>query len=128
MEKTLDFAGHPDEAVSIEVTRTKMGCATHISGGTIEIGTFGEYDTHIEGGAFLHLRISVPVGMEVIRRDDLEGPSSVSNMALFPEEFPKQQENAASSAAPWRVLQVVPLTRAEKEQIENENVDATSAK
>ena len=114
MEKTLDFAGHPDKAVSIEETRAKMGCATRTSNDTIEIGTFGEYDTHIEGGAFLHLRISVPVGMEVICRDDLEGPYSISNMALFPEQFPKQQGNSASSAARWRILPVVPLTRVER--------------
>jgi hypothetical protein len=126
IEKTLDFAGRPGEAASIEEDRREMGCATRINGDTIAIGTFGEYDTNIEGGCYIHVRISVPIGIEVVRRDDLEGPSSVSNMALHPERFPGQQENAASSANPWRVLAVVPLTRAEREQIENAKKDATS--
>jgi hypothetical protein len=128
MEKTLGLTAHPDKAISIERTRTKMGCASRISSGTIEIGTFGEYETDGEGGAFLHVRISVPVGMEVVRRGDLEGESSVANIALFPDEFPRQRGNAASSAALWRVLTVVPLTRAEREQIEKQIAASASDK
>jgi hypothetical protein len=124
VEKTQDFVGHPAERASIVETRQEIGCATQTNGNTIAIGTFGESDTHIEGGNYVHLRISVPEGVEVVRRDDLEGPDSVSNKALNPDRFSKQELDAAPSGAPWRVPPVVPMARAEREQIEKEKAAA----
>jgi len=119
MEKLLDFAGHPGEAVSIAEDRKKMGCAMQTHGDTVAIGTFGEYDTHIEGGAFLHMVVWVPSSVQVVRRDDLDKPSSVANVAVHPGRFTKQDATAARSAGPWRILPTVPLTRAERKEIES---------
>ena len=50
MKKTLHFLGHPPEAMSIRQARKYMGCAVKAEKDAQIIATFGEWDSHIEGG------------------------------------------------------------------------------
>jgi hypothetical protein len=80
LKKTLDFAGHPPEPMSIRTGRTKMGCATKVEGQTLVIATFGEW-TSKEGGARIKLLLVVPKGVEVERRKGLAGSDSAAHPA-----------------------------------------------
>lgn len=67
-----------------------MGIATHIDGDVLEFSTFGEWDSHIEGGAMIEeLKFFVPEGTIIERGDDLQG------------EFSKAQGFDRKDAAPW---------------------------
>jgi hypothetical protein len=50
MEKVQGFGGHLGKPMSIRETRKKMGCARKTEAGKTVIGTFGEWDSNIEGG------------------------------------------------------------------------------
>ncbi|MDB5307454.1 MAG: hypothetical protein JWO38_1656 [Gemmataceae bacterium] len=76
MRKTLGFGGHPPESMSIRGARKNMGCAVRVEDGAVVIGTFGEWDSWVEGGAYLRLIAVVPKGVEVELRRGLAGPRS----------------------------------------------------
>jgi hypothetical protein len=78
IKKTLDFAGHPPEPMSIRTGRTKMGCATKVEGKTLVMATFGEW-TSKEGGARIKLLVVVPKGVKVERRKGLAGSDSAAH-------------------------------------------------
>jgi hypothetical protein len=65
MCKTLAFGGHPPERMSVSGVRKNMGCAVKAEGDTLTVATFGEWDSHIEGGTFMGLLFVVPEGVEV---------------------------------------------------------------
>jgi hypothetical protein len=77
MEKTLAFGGHPPERMSIRMARDHMGVGCKTEDGKVILATYGEWDSQIEGGAFLRLLVRVPEGVPVERRADLSGPESV---------------------------------------------------
>jgi hypothetical protein len=77
MKKTLAFGGHPPERMSIRLARNHMGVGCKTEGGKVILATYGEWDSQIEGGAFLELLVRVPEGVTVERRADLSGPESV---------------------------------------------------
>jgi hypothetical protein len=77
MKKTLAFGGHPPEAMSIRGARKNMGCAVKVEGETLVVATYGEWDSHIEGGTDLRLVAVVPDGIEVVQRAGLSGQDSV---------------------------------------------------
>lgn len=79
MEKTLGFGGHPGEPMSIHEARKEMGCATRVDGDVIMLATFGEWDSHIEGGATMKLIVIIPQEIDVERRKGLSGPKSAAN-------------------------------------------------
>jgi hypothetical protein len=74
MAKRLSYAGHPREFMSIREERKKMGCASRTETKKLVIGTFGEWDSNIEGGAEMMLLIRVPATVRVERRKGLSGP------------------------------------------------------
>jgi hypothetical protein len=76
MRKTLAFGGHPPEAMSIRTSRKNMGCAVKAEADALVVATFGEWDSHIEGGARMRLVAVVPEGIEVDQKPGLSGPKS----------------------------------------------------
>jgi hypothetical protein len=74
MEKVQGFGGHLGKPMSIRETRKKMGCAKKAEADKTVIGTFGEWDSNIEGGAYMHLLFRVPAGVKVETRNGLCGP------------------------------------------------------
>jgi hypothetical protein len=53
-----------------------MGCAVRAEGDELLLATFGEWDSHIEGGAQMKLVANVPEGMDVEQRKGLSGEDS----------------------------------------------------
>ena len=78
MGKRLTYLGHPPEPMSIRSGRKNMGCAVKTEGGALVIATFGEWDSHIEGGAGLKLVAVVPAGLGVEQRTGLSGETSAA--------------------------------------------------
>jgi hypothetical protein len=76
MKKTLSFHGHPPESMSISGARKNMGCAVRTEGTALIVATFGEWDSHIEGGTFMRLVAIIPEGTEVEERPGLSGEKS----------------------------------------------------
>jgi hypothetical protein len=76
LKKTLAFAGHPPEKMSIRTGRNNLGIATRPEGDALVVGTYGEFSTK-EGGASVKLRFLVPKGTHVERRPGLTGDSSL---------------------------------------------------
>ena len=76
MAKRLGFGGHPPEPVSIRDARKNMGCALKAEGDALLVATFGEWDSHIEGGADMKLVAVVPEGRAVEQRKGLSGEKS----------------------------------------------------
>lgn len=74
--KKLSFGGHPPESMSIHEQRKKMGCAIKTDDKVLLVATYGEWDSRIEGGAFIELVAFVPVRVEVEQRKGLSGPDS----------------------------------------------------
>jgi hypothetical protein len=61
MAKEVGFSGHPPKPITPEVARRNMGVAFRAGeGGVVEIATFGEWDSHIEGGAAIRVHVSLP--------------------------------------------------------------------
>jgi len=77
MAKTLSFGGHPGEAMSIRSGRNSMGCAVRAEGNALIVATYGEWDSHIEGGAYVELVALVPEGVEFELRKGLSGENSI---------------------------------------------------
>lgn len=75
LNKTLGFAGHPPEKMSIRTGRNNLGLASRREGDVLVVGTFGEFSTK-EGGANMKLRFVVPKGTPLDRRAELSGGSS----------------------------------------------------
>lgn len=76
MKKTLAFAGHPPESMSIRDARKNMGCAVKVEANALVVATFGEWDSQIEGGAHMRLVAVVSEGVQVEQRKELSGPDS----------------------------------------------------
>jgi len=76
MRKTLSFAGHPPEPMSIRTARKNMGCAVKSEGDALILATFGEWDSRIEGGANMRVVCVVPQGIAVEKRSGLSGTDS----------------------------------------------------
>lgn len=74
MAKELSYGGHPAEAMSIRRTRKELGCAFRKEGTTLTVAIYGEWDSGIEGGAYVRLVAVVPNGIEVEQRPGLSKP------------------------------------------------------
>ena len=61
MKKTMSFHGYPPKPIRLGDVRSNMGCAFRIEGDTMVVATFGEWDSHIEGGVQLRLVAVVPM-------------------------------------------------------------------
>jgi hypothetical protein len=64
--------------MSIRDARKNMGCATKREGEDLVVATYGEWDSHIEGGAFMLVLAVVPEGVEVESRKGLSGTGSAA--------------------------------------------------
>lgn len=76
MKKTLSFVGHPPEGMSIRDARKNMGCAVKAEGNALVVATYGEWDSHIEGGGRIKLLAVVPSGVDIEQRTGLSGEHS----------------------------------------------------
>jgi hypothetical protein len=74
MEKEQSFSGHPPELASIRDARKEMGCARKEDKDKVVLATYGEFDSNIEGGTFMKLRLRIPAGLTVETRTGLSGP------------------------------------------------------
>jgi hypothetical protein len=110
MRKKLHFVGHPPNPVNPEVARRNMGCAWKEQGDVVSLGTYGEWDSHIEGGASVHLTILVPPTMTVKQESGLSGENSVAmsgNIADYEKE-PGYWYAPGAPAAGWTKIGSVP--------------------
>jgi hypothetical protein len=78
MRKTLLYKGHPPKPMSIQDTRTNMGCAVKREHDTLVVATFGEWDSRKEGGVNMRLIVLIPQELEVEARNGLSGPDSAA--------------------------------------------------
>jgi hypothetical protein len=85
MSKRLGFSGHPKEPISIRAVRKDMGCAIKVEGDALMVATFGEWDSHIEGGYNMKLVVVVPNGLAVEQRKGLSGEKSAGLERRTPE-------------------------------------------
>lgn len=115
MKKMLGFAGHPPEAMSIKQARNHMGCAIQVEKAALVIATFGEWDSHIEGGASMKVVFVVPKGVEVEKRAKLSGEDSVCSRAWEGGLLTKPAEvkegywyGPASPGQGWKAIKAVP--------------------
>lgn len=97
MEKYHQWAGHPNVPTGPQEMRNEMGCAWKKKGKTLILATFGEWDSRIEGGAGMELRIAVPPGITVRKELELSGPNSLANKAL-----------GRQPAVSWNVIPNIP--------------------
>jgi hypothetical protein len=115
MKKTLGFAGHPPEPMSIKHARNHMGCAVQLEKTALVIATFGEWDSHIEGGARMKVLFVVPKGVEIEKRSKLSGENSICSRAWEGGYLTKPVEvkegywyGPASPAEGWKAVKAVP--------------------
>jgi hypothetical protein len=95
MAKTLNYGGHPGELMTIRKMREDMGCASREDGDTLLIRTFGEWDSRIEGGAYITLVVVVPNGVEVEQRKGLSGPKNAGGAAARIPALPDPERRMA---------------------------------
>jgi hypothetical protein len=114
MRKRMRFGGHPPESMSIRTARKNMGCAVKDEGGSLVLATFGEWDSHIEGGTNMALVVLVPEGVEVENRSDLSGEKS-ADREWHGDYLTKPKEvkegwwyGPASPADGWKAVPDVP--------------------
>ncbi|MHC4477214.1 MAG: hypothetical protein ACYTEL_16330 [Planctomycetota bacterium] len=84
LEKELAFLGHPPYPMHIRDARKYMGCAYRIDGRSMVIATYGEWDSHIEGGSSIRMLFIVPKGLSVKKEEGLSGENSMGH-ATDPE-------------------------------------------
>lgn len=114
MAKRLAFGGHPPARVSIRDARRNMGCAVKAEGDALVVATYGEWDSHIEGGADMRLVAVVPEGVEVEQRKGLSGEASAGRE--WRGEYLTRPKDAkggwwygpASPAGEWSAVPAVP--------------------
>lgn len=97
--KTLGFAGHPPETMSVESVRRNLGLATTDDGTTFVIASYGEFDTRIEGAATMRLFVRVPKAFPVHVGDGLAGDDS--EPARWPTDEASQRGGDAGRVGYW---------------------------
>jgi hypothetical protein len=114
MKKQMSFGGHPPKSMSIRTARKNMGCAVKDEDGALILATFGEWDSHIEGGASMGIEILVPEGIEVEQRSRLSGGASAGRewkgaYLTKPKEVKEGWwYGPASAAEGWKAVPDVP--------------------
>ncbi|MCK6440802.1 MAG: hypothetical protein L6Q71_11470 [Planctomycetes bacterium] len=110
LRKTLSFGGHPPASVTPLQARKFMGVAWRAEDRRIWFGTYGEWDSHIEGGASMHVIFEVPSNVKVERAHDLSFENSKAdgwkNGVLIKGEEHWYGGNAPAEG--WTALQTVP--------------------
>ena len=106
MEKSLFFVGFPPKPIDLFTARRSMGCAWRADGGTLQLGTFGEWDSHIEGGAGMALLLVVPPSVVVEYGDTLSGEASIAAKHEYDsrDSDPDYWYTADEPASGWTAL------------------------
>lgn len=78
LAKTISFGGHPPREIGIRSCRKYFGAAINRENRILKIATFGEWDSRIEGAAWVNMIIKHPAGLKIERRSNLSGDSSES--------------------------------------------------
>ena len=108
--KNLNFAGHTGgRPINPGTARENMGSAWKRTGRTVRIGTYGEFNTHIEGGAWIDLHLEVPRGLKVDRSADLSGPWSEAGALEYSERLAHGKWHAPTTPRMnWHAFDEVP--------------------
>jgi hypothetical protein len=73
------MSGFPDEQVSIQELRPRVGAAAVTAGDTTFVSTFGECNISHHGSISVQLRVEVPLNIEIVKAAGLAGPRSAAN-------------------------------------------------
>lgn len=79
--------------------RRNLGLATTDDGTTLVLATYGEFDTHIEGGASMQVFVRVPKGFPVRIHDGLSGDDS--EPVRWPADETSQRAAEAGRVGYW---------------------------
>jgi hypothetical protein len=103
MEKVLASGVHLG-GMSIRDVRRKLGCAWRVEGGRLWLATYGEWNSHFEGGAYMFLVLRVPGRVRVERHPGLAGDESLAH-----RREPGSEKWWEPTVAPgWHALPDVP--------------------
>jgi hypothetical protein len=115
LKKHMHFGGHPPKSMSIRTERKDMGCAVKEEDDvTLVFATFGEWNSHKEGGSQIAILILVPEGIDVEQRSGLSGESSAGR--VWHGQYLTKPKNVqegwwygpASPAEGWKAIPDVP--------------------
>jgi hypothetical protein len=101
MEKQQGYAGHPTHQMTLLGLRKNMGCVARIEDGALVVATFGEWDSHIEGGAMMKIVVIVPEGLEIEKREGLSGERSAGHQHLSLAGL--KEEDLDEDDKAWRI-------------------------
>jgi len=87
LAKKLSFYGHIPFSMTICGARKNMGCAVQTEGDFMKLATYGEWDSRIEGGAFLYIAAEVPADVQIEQRKGLSGWESLGHSQDKEEGF-----------------------------------------
>lgn len=79
LEKELFFLGHPPYPMHIRDAREYMGIVTREENNAMIIATYGEWDSHIEGGSSIRLLMRVPDSIKSEKKKQLSGENSLAH-------------------------------------------------
>jgi hypothetical protein len=65
--------------MSIRGALKNIGCAVRVEDDTLVVATYGEWDSRIEGGAYMKVVAVIPDGLVVEQRKGLSGPDSAGH-------------------------------------------------
>jgi hypothetical protein len=103
MAKEVHFMSIPTFAVSIPEALEKMGIAWQAEGEKLYIGTYGEWDSLIEGGTSIELVVEAPDGIEIERDARLSGGNSIVTATGQPDGW----NVIGGPAEGWQIIQSV---------------------
>lgn len=98
--KTLHYAGHPAYYLNVESARRFMGVAVKWENG-FTVGTYGEWDSHIEGGAEVALILEIPEGLKVQRQANLSGETSIAHEVEKDIRYTRRELYRAKHPSLW---------------------------
>ena len=114
LKKSLLFVGQIDEPMTVRNTRKYMGLATRKEGEGLVLATFGEWDSHIEGGTWMEIQLIVPKKTTVEIRPDQCGVRSIAHQPIgnWIVKSPDAKDGfwfgRSSPASGWSVVPSVP--------------------
>jgi hypothetical protein len=79
MEKQQAYHGYPPARMTLLGVRKNMGCVAKMEEDALVVATFGEWDSHIEGGRMMKIVAIIPEGVEVAYRKGLSGEGSAGH-------------------------------------------------
>lgn len=113
MEKRQGYCGHPPARMTLLGVRKNMGCVAKMEEDSLVVATFGEWDSHFEGGATTRIVVMIPERVEVERRNGLSGEKSAGHkhqslVGLKEEDFYVDDRPWIFPADGWTAIPDVP--------------------